>query len=121
MKKGILFLAVSILSEAFGTTMLKLSDGFTVFGPSVGVILGFLIAFIFLSFSLKTIPLSVAYSTWAGVGTALTVCIGVFFFQEPIDLLKIGAVILIIAGIVLLNTANSSNKEPVSTRTTVVE
>lgn len=70
--RGFLYLALAILSEVFGSTMLKLSEGFTQFWPIIGVAAGFLSAFTFLSFSLRTIDLSSAYATWSGIGTALT-------------------------------------------------
>lgn len=35
--KGYVFLAISIVSEVFATMMLKLSDGFTIIGPSLAV------------------------------------------------------------------------------------
>ncbi|MCY8660612.1 multidrug efflux SMR transporter subunit EbrB, partial [Bacillus spizizenii] len=43
--KGLLYLALAIVSEVFGSTMLKLSEGFTQAWPIVGVIAGFLSAF----------------------------------------------------------------------------
>ncbi|KKB38329.1 Multidrug resistance protein EbrB [Bacillus thermotolerans] len=103
MIKGMLFLAFAILSEVFGTTMLKLSDGFTNLWPTMGVGIGFLSAFLFMSFALKTIPLSMAYATWSGIGTALTAVIGMMIFQEHADLMKIMGLSLVIGGIVLLN------------------
>lgn len=39
--KAYLFLAIAISSELFGTSMLKASNGFTKFWPSLGVLLGF--------------------------------------------------------------------------------
>lgn len=108
MKKGILFLTFSILCEAVGTTMLKLSDGFSVLGPSIGVIVSFLAAFTSLSFALKTIPLSSAYATWSGAGTALTAFIGVWLFQESLSFLKVLALLLVIIGIVMLNKSKDT-------------
>ena len=68
--KGYIALGISIISEIFGTTMLKLSDGFSNLLPSIGVIIGFVIAFYCLSLCLKTIPFSLAYAIWSGIGTA---------------------------------------------------
>ena len=49
--KGMIFLAAAILSEVFGSTMLKLSEGFSAPLPAAGVIIGFAASFTFLSFS----------------------------------------------------------------------
>lgn len=45
--KYFIYLALAICLEVFGSTMLKLSEGFTVLYPSIGVVLGFLLSFVF--------------------------------------------------------------------------
>ena len=104
--KGIIFLSFAILLEVFGSTMLKLSDGFTNIFPSIGVAVGFLSAFTLFSFALKSIPLSFAYATWSGAGTALTAIIGGLLFGESFSALKISGLFLIIFGITLLNASS---------------
>lgn len=74
--KGYSYLVISVVAEVFGTAMLNLTEGFTVFLPSLGVIIGYGIAFYYLSLCLKTISLSLAYAIWSGSGTALTALIG---------------------------------------------
>ncbi|MFD6209164.1 DMT family transporter [Peribacillus sp. NPDC060253] len=105
--KGYIALGVSIISEIFGTTMLKLSEGFTNLYPSFGVILGFGLAFYCLSLCLKTIPLSLAYAIWSGIGTALTALIGVLLWNEHFNLITLGGLVLIIGGVVLLNGSHT--------------
>lgn len=109
--RGFLYLALAILSEVFGSTMLKFSEGFTQFWPIIGVAAGFLSAFTFLSFSLRTIDLSSAYATWSGIGTALTAVVGFLLFGETVSLKGICGLTLIIAGVVLLNQSKAPNKE----------
>ena len=77
--KGYSYLAVSIIAEVFGTAMLKLSTGFTLLLPSLGVIVGYGLAFYCLSLCLRSIPLSLAYAIWSGAGTAFTALIGFVF------------------------------------------
>jgi multidrug resistance protein EbrB len=67
MMKSVVYLSLAILSEVFGSTMLKLTDGFTNTLPIIGVVIGFLFSFSFLSLALKSIPLSSAYATWSGL------------------------------------------------------
>ncbi|MFE8699572.1 DMT family transporter [Cytobacillus sp. FJAT-54145] len=98
-----LFLAIAIVAELFGTSMLKASNGFTKLLPSLGVIGGFGIAFFSLSLSLKVIPLSIAYAIWSGIGTAATAVIGVLIWKEKISGTSVAGIILIIIGVVLLN------------------
>lgn len=101
--KSYIALAFSILFEIFGTAMLKSSDGFTVLWPSVGVIISYGISFYLFSLSLKTLPLSLAYAVWAGVGTALTALVGVVIWGEVLTIVKFSGLALIIGGVILLN------------------
>lgn len=98
-----LYLALAITAEVLGSTALKLSQGFTRPLPSVVMALGFGAAFFFLAQSLRSIPLSVAYAIWAGVGTAATVLVGVLLFKESFDMTKLVGIVAILIGVVLLN------------------
>lgn len=105
--KGYITLGMSIFSEIFGTTMLKLSEGFTNLFPSIGVIVGFGLSFYSLSLCLKTVPLSLAYAIWSGMGTALTALIGVLLWRDPFSIITLVGLVLIIGGVVLLNASRS--------------
>lgn len=111
MNNGLLFLLLAILSEVFGTTMLKISEGFSILLPSMGVIAGYLASFFFLGISLKSIPLSSAYAIWSGLGTAFTAAIGVVLFHEEISLLKVLAMLFIIVGVVILNKSRDYGQQ----------
>lgn len=104
--KGYLFLAISIVCEVFATTMLKLSEGFTVIGPSIAVAFGYGISFYSLSLCLKTLPLSLAYAIWSGVGTALTVVLGIVIWGDVFNLYTALGISFIIGGVFLLNQGN---------------
>lgn len=107
--KSALFLGVAILFEVFGSTMLKLSNGFTVLLPSIGVVIGFVMSFILLGLALREIALSTAYAIWSGLGTALTACIGFIIFFEKMSVLKVVALLLIIFGVVILNKSKETD------------
>ncbi|MGD6974616.1 DMT family transporter [Bacillus altitudinis] len=109
--KGILYLTGAILTEVFGSTMLKLSQGFTQVLPSMGVLIGFGCAFTFLSLALKTIELSSAYATWSGVGTALTALVGLVLFNETIHMKGFIGLALVICGVIVLNQSKKQKEE----------
>jgi multidrug resistance protein EbrB len=110
--KGYFALAIAIISEVIGTTMLKLAEGFTNLFPSIGVIIGFGIAFYSLSISLKDLPLSLAYAIWSGVGTVLTAFIGIVIWGDPFSVFTLAGILLIVGGVVLLNSPDKGlNKE----------
>jgi len=107
--KGYLFLALSIVSEVFATTMLKFSEVFTILGPSIAVVLGYGISFYSLSLCLKTLPLSLAYAIWSGIGTALTVVVGIIVWGDILNLYSALGIVLIIGGVILLNQGDQHN------------
>lgn len=102
-----LLLAIAIVSEVFGSSMLKVTEGFKKVLPTIGVVLGYAIAFYALSLSLKTLPIGTAYAIWSGVGTALTAIVGIIIYKEGFNLKKFFGLLLIIGGVILLNLSNS--------------
>lgn len=108
--KGYLLLGLAIVTEVVGTTFLKVSEGFTLIGPSIVVIVAFVCSFYFLGLALHHLPLSTAYAIWGGLGTALTAVVGVFAFDERVTIIKSIALLLIIGGIVLLNKSRRENQ-----------
>lgn len=98
-----LLLALAIITEIIGGSMLKLSDGFTRIYPALGAIVGYGLSFYFLSLTLKTLPISVTYAIWAGIGTALTAVIGVVIWKEAFSTQTIIGIAAIVIGVALLN------------------
>ncbi|MGW4030727.1 DMT family transporter [Streptomyces sp. NPDC004838] len=96
-------LAAAIVAEVAGTTAMKYSEGFTRLWPSVLTVLGYLLAFSLLAQTLKTMSVGTAYAIWAGVGTAAVAAIGMLFLGESTSLLKFTGIVLVIAGVVVLN------------------
>lgn len=99
----LMLLIGAIFSEVFGSAMLKKTNGFKKILPTIGFALGYAGAFAGLSIALVAIDLSVAYAIWSGLGTALTVMVGIILFKEPANKKVYLGVILIIIGVVLLN------------------
>ncbi|MFG3113849.1 DMT family transporter [Streptomyces sp. NPDC048197] len=96
-------LAGAILSEILATTSMKYSDGFSRLWPSLGTAVGYVIAFALLAQALKSMSMGTAYAIWAGVGTALIAAIGMVFLGESASAPKVLGVLLVIAGVVVLN------------------
>jgi len=71
--------------------------------PSLIVAVGYVSAFYFLSLTLKTIPIGVAYAIWSGVGVALIALIAWVFFGQALDTPAVIGLSLIVAGVVVLN------------------
>ena len=98
-----LYLALAIVMEVLGTSLLGKSEGFSKWLPTVGSLLSFGVCFYFLSLALKNIPLGVAYAIWSGVGIVLTAIVSILVFKNKIDLPFIIGALLIIAGVLVIN------------------
>ena len=84
------------------------SEQFTKLVPSVLTVLGYAAAFYCLSVVLKSIPVGIAYAIWSGVGIILIALIGFFVFKQHLDLAAIIWLVLIIAGVVVINVFSNS-------------
>ena len=102
MKTAIIFF-FAVLSEVTATMALKFSEGFTKLIPSIVVVLGYGLSFYLLSLSLRVIPIGVAYALWSGIGIVLTVLAGMLLWSEPLDWPRVAGIVLIIAGILIIN------------------
>ena len=101
--KNWLFLAIAIVSETIATSALKSSAGFTKLLPSLLVVAGYGIAFYFLSLTLRTIPIGIAYAVWSGVGIVLIALVGWLVFGQKLDMPALLGMGLIVAGVVVMN------------------
>jgi small multidrug resistance pump len=102
------YLALAIISEVIATSALKLSDGFSRFWPSTVVVIGYAISFYCLSLILKTLPVGVVYAIWSGAGIALIALIGWIFLDQTLDWPAILGLVLIVAGVVVINLFSRS-------------
>ena len=98
-----LTLAIAIVAEVIGTSALKAAEGFTRFWPSAIVAVGYGVSFYFLSLTLRTMPIGVAYAVWSGVGIVLISAVGWAVMGQKLDLAAILGLGLIIAGVVVVN------------------
>lgn len=96
-------LAIAIVSEVIGTLSLKASEGFTRLGPSMIVVVAYGLAFYFLSLTLKSIPVGIAYAVWSGIGVTLVALIGWLLFGQKLDIAAVLGMGLIIVGVIVLN------------------
>ena len=95
-----IYLVVAGIFEVGWAIGLKYSQGFSKILPSALTLAGMVASFYFLSLALKNLPLGTAYAIWTGIGTLGTVILGIIFFKEPVDLIRIFCIVLIISGII---------------------
>ena len=98
-----LYLLVAIVAEVLATSMLKASESFTKFIPSVIVAVGYGTSFYFLSLCLKSIDVGIAYAIWCGVGMVLVTLAAALLYKQIPDGWAILGMGLIVAGVMVLN------------------
>ena len=106
-----ILLAVAILAELCGSTCMKLSDGFSNLYASILTFVFWGISFSIFIFALKHFDLSFIYAIWAGIGISLVSLIGMTYFREPVNTLKIISILIIAAGVVMLNLSDILSKQ----------
>ncbi len=105
-----LYLAIAIGAEVIATSALKASEGFSVLWPSVITIIGYAIALFFLSLTLKTIPMGIAYAIWSGAGIILISTVGLIVYKQQLDLAALIGLSFMIIGIVVINVFSKSTQ-----------
>ena len=94
-----LYLVIAILLEVSGTTCMKFSEGFSKLVPTLFIFIFYGLSFTFLSLALKVLPIALTYAIWSGAGTAVITVIGVLWFGEGINAIKLISLLLIIIGV----------------------
>ena len=97
-----LYLLAAIIAEVVGTSALRATDGLSKLWPSLLMIVAYGISFFFLSLTLRTIPMGIAYAVWSGVGMVLITLVGWLYFEQMLDAPAILGIFFIVCGVVVL-------------------
>lgn len=98
-----LYLTIAIIAEVIATSALKASKEFTSLIPSLIVLIGYGLAFYFMTLALRTIPVGITYAIWAGIGIVLITIAGIFLYREIPDIPALIGMALIISGVVVIH------------------
>lgn len=103
-----IMLAVAGIFEVIWAFSMKQSHGFTRLMPSMITAFAMIISFVLLAASMRTLPLGTAYMIWTGIGAVGTFAMGILFLGETFNAMRVGAALLIIAGLVLMKLSSPS-------------
>ncbi|HYW17145.1 MAG TPA: multidrug efflux SMR transporter [Allosphingosinicella sp.] len=95
-----LLLVVGGLFEVGFTTCLRFVDGFRNIPWTLGFLASVTLSMGLLEHSARTIPMGTAYAIWGGIGAAGTVLVGIAWFGEPVNSIRIMLLLALIACIV---------------------
>jgi len=102
------YLAIAIVGEVVATSALKAAESFTKPLPSLLVVVGYGVAFYFLSVCLESISVGVAYAIWSGLGVVLVTAAAAILYQQVPDVWAVVGMALIVAGVLVLNLLSKS-------------
>lgn len=97
-----LLLLGAIVSEVVASAFLRLSRGFEEVSYGAVALILFAFSLALLARAMKVVPLSVAYSLWAGLGILGTLVAGSWLFGEAIGKVQLLGAGLIVMGAVLV-------------------
>jgi quaternary ammonium compound-resistance protein SugE len=97
---GWFYLLIAGVLEIGFTTALRYSEGFTKLVPTAIVLILAVACFYLVARSTETIPLGTAYAVWGAFGSVGTVLVGIYAFQEPIEVPRLVLIGVIIAAVV---------------------
>ena len=98
-----LYLALAIIAEVAATSALKASEEFTKIIPVMIVIVGYGIAFYFMTLVFRVLPIGITYAIWSGLGIVLVAIVGFMFHKQTLDIPAIIGMGLIISGVIVIN------------------
>ncbi|WP_227484228.1 DMT family transporter [Campylobacter sputorum] len=100
-----LSLIISGALEVFGiylNSKFSKFDGVKKFIGFWAIMLNFGLSLLFLRYAMKAMPMSVAYTIWAGIGAIGAVFIGVILDNEKFTILKSLSLFLVVVSVILL-------------------
>ena len=95
-----IYLTIAGLFEIGWAIGLKYTEGFTRLWPSLWTVFSMIVSIVLLGLALKTLPVGTGYAVWTGIGAVGTALLGIYLFNEPATVLRLGSIALILSGIV---------------------
>ena len=104
-----LFLALAVFLGVTSNSFAKSAEGFTLLAPSIITAITIVLCMFALSMVMKTIPMGITYASFAGLAIIATVVVGVIKHNQTPNLYTIIGLVLIIAGVLMVNLLSDIN------------
>ena len=95
-------LVVAIVFEVLGTSAMQAAQHFTRIVPTATMVVCYAVAFFFLSWSLRYVPVGIAYAIWSGVGIVLISLVAWLVQGQKLDLPAMAGMALIVTGAIVI-------------------
>ena len=100
-----IWLMIAGLFECAWAVGLKYTDGFTRPWPTLLTVAAMAVSLTLLALAMREIPIGTAYAVWTGIGAVGVAILGIVFFGESRDVVRLLSIGLIVAGIAGLKLA----------------
>ena len=100
---GYIFLIAAILTGICSNSFLKTTEGFTKLGPTLFVVANMTVCIFCLSKAMSVIPVGFTYATYGALTITAVTIFGILKYNQSPNIYGTLGLILIIAGVVLLN------------------
>jgi quaternary ammonium compound-resistance protein SugE len=97
-----LLLIVGGLFEVGFTTSLRFVDGFRNLPWTLAFLASVAVSMGLLEVASRAIPMGTAYAVWGGIGAVGTVIVGILWFHEPANAVRLALILAIVVAIVAL-------------------
>ena len=101
---GYLFLISAIITGVAANGYLKTTEGFTKLNPTIFCILSIVVCIFCISKAMTLIPVSTVYASYGGLTITAVTLFGVFKYNQTPNIFGIIGLVLIILGVIILNT-----------------
>ncbi len=102
-----IFLVIAIAFEVVATSFLKDTYGFTKLYPSIIVVTSLCVCLYLMSHTMKFIPVSIVYATWAALGIVAITIIATLKYKQVPNIPTIIGLSLIVIGVVIVHLMNN--------------
>ena len=104
-----IILIVAVVLGTASNGFAKGAQGFTILLPSIITAVTIVGCMYTLSLVMKTIPVGITYASFAGLCIIATTIVGIYKFKQIPDLYTILGLVLIIAGVLIVNLLGKAN------------
>ncbi|MCM3786151.1 multidrug efflux SMR transporter [Neobacillus mesonae] len=94
------FLILAGIFEMFGVLMINKLNKDRNVAAFLLLVGGFGLSFLFLSLAMKTLPMGTAYAVWTGIGASGGAILGMIFYGEPRNILRIVFIAMVLGSAV---------------------
>lgn len=101
-------LALAVTLEVVATSLLPKTAQFTRLWPTLAMLMCYMAAFYLLTFTVKLVPVGIAYALWSGIGVVLISAVGYFWLRQTLDDAALIGIGFIITGVVVINLFSQS-------------